>query len=652
MTVISLRIVGSENDASQRADGSVFTSTTAAVGVDSHATDPALRYHAGLRFGPVNEAQGATVDPLDLRVFLDSDKNDSPDLTIWAEAADNAADFATSTTVNGRTLGTATVTWDATDLAVGYQSIDVTSLAQEVVNRPGWVSGNYIVLVLKGSSATTRTFAFQGQDSGVGDDVAELQTSDFRFTDQFADEFDGAQPPTNQAYSRTVTDTVGADDAVIVTKTHARTLTDGVGAADTLTRTVTFTVTLVDSVGAVDVLTRTAETSRSVTDEVGAVDTVTTDLAVAHARTISDGVGAVDQVVTVVAVTHTRTITDDLGAVDTSSTATDSTRTLTDGVGVDSALAGRLETDDEVGITDTLVISVSSASAQSISITDTVGTSDVVALTGTYARALVDTVGASDVVVVTHVPGGGTGTTHTRTITDAVGGADDTNDTARELLEEIIDGVGLVAPFAASLIGEDRAGITDFLAITIFRAVGATHTVTITDGVGGADANDPQLSTLIDERTDPVGITAPVRLELTTDADTVGVTDLLIVTGGTRAAAHLRTLDDTVGADDTLVALRSNAITWVVTLTDDVGVDDVAVVRGVPHDSRYRAWLAPRALAAILAAQRRRANLAGQVDEDEVSVDEVPPVGTLAEQPRRAAMLTLRQRRVDLEAQS
>lgn len=117
-------------------------------------------YYLGLRFSlPID--QGEEIAAATLRVFIRFGADyDRPWHTIQAQASDNAPAFVGdpvggpySHDLSLRTLGAALVTWgDGTDLGLAdHDPVDIPigSLLQEVVNRPGWVSGNHVVLVIK-----------------------------------------------------------------------------------------------------------------------------------------------------------------------------------------------------------------------------------------------------------------------------------------------------------------------------------------------------------------------------------------------------------------------------------------------------------------------------------------------------------------------
>jgi hypothetical protein len=108
---------------------------------------------SGLRFKNITIPQGATIISANLRLRASANwSNATVNSRIAAWDADNApaaiaseADYATKWAA--RT--TARVDWDniaAWTFNLGYDSPDIASVIQEIVDRPGWSSGNNIII--------------------------------------------------------------------------------------------------------------------------------------------------------------------------------------------------------------------------------------------------------------------------------------------------------------------------------------------------------------------------------------------------------------------------------------------------------------------------------------------------------------------------
>jgi len=104
--------------------------------------------------------------------------HDSPGHTWYAQAADSAAAFTTTTSdISSRTRTTASVADSATDIGnTTYRSVDVSSLISEVVGRSGWASGNNIALIADGGSGDLWIRSYDG-GTGVWYVVIEYTSS-------------------------------------------------------------------------------------------------------------------------------------------------------------------------------------------------------------------------------------------------------------------------------------------------------------------------------------------------------------------------------------------------------------------------------------------------------------------------------------------
>lgn len=145
------QVAASTDDARSIAGGGSYTTTATSqfLGKYSDGND----YWNGFRWLNVAIPQGMTISSATLDLYSSQQTGGTTAKTIWhAEAADNPATFSTSRKPNGLTLTTAS---DAADLLIsnftglgfGVQPFNVTNSVQEIINRPGWVSGNALVLI-------------------------------------------------------------------------------------------------------------------------------------------------------------------------------------------------------------------------------------------------------------------------------------------------------------------------------------------------------------------------------------------------------------------------------------------------------------------------------------------------------------------------
>ena len=81
-------------------------------------------------------------------------------LTFYAQDIDDAPTFTTATNnITNRTKTTASVDWNVPAWTIGntYQTVDLTSIIQAVINRDGWTSDNNLVIIVTGSTSERRS---------------------------------------------------------------------------------------------------------------------------------------------------------------------------------------------------------------------------------------------------------------------------------------------------------------------------------------------------------------------------------------------------------------------------------------------------------------------------------------------------------------
>jgi hypothetical protein len=107
------------------------------------------KYGGGVRFPNVIVPQGATILKAELRLTAHADVGTGAnvDTKVYAEDADDAAQFSNVTDYDARTP-TAKVDWDdiASWSALQVYARDITTSVQAVIDRIGWASGNALVV--------------------------------------------------------------------------------------------------------------------------------------------------------------------------------------------------------------------------------------------------------------------------------------------------------------------------------------------------------------------------------------------------------------------------------------------------------------------------------------------------------------------------
>ncbi|MBX7168041.1 MAG: LamG domain-containing protein [Pirellulales bacterium] len=161
-TTVSTRVKASADDAGQDGSGNVVL-TNGSISLSSGTW-------CGVRFQNLAIPQGAYIISATLTVVAaNSTSGANPATVIYGEDEDNATAFAaTANNISGRTKTSATASWKITNWTAGtsYQAPDVRALVQEIVNRPGWASGNSLAILLNATSGASRpAVAYDGSSS-------------------------------------------------------------------------------------------------------------------------------------------------------------------------------------------------------------------------------------------------------------------------------------------------------------------------------------------------------------------------------------------------------------------------------------------------------------------------------------------------------
>jgi formylglycine-generating enzyme required for sulfatase activity len=149
-------VVASGND-----DGQEKSST--GVNLDRSTMTVGWGYLNGFRFTNVKIPKGATILSAKLSTAAEAtDRYKTLSLTYWGENCDSASPFGTSGTAkpSARIKTSASVTYANipawTTANAYYDSADLKAIIQQIVNRPGWTSGNALVILQEGTSTSGR----------------------------------------------------------------------------------------------------------------------------------------------------------------------------------------------------------------------------------------------------------------------------------------------------------------------------------------------------------------------------------------------------------------------------------------------------------------------------------------------------------------
>ena len=165
---LDVRVTAGSDDAEQRASGGVnLTSSDLELVFDSS------NQTVGMRFQSVAIPQGAEIVNAYIQFQANEVSSEATSLTIAGEDNDQTVTFVpVSGNISSRPRTAAAVLWApvgwTTKGAAGLdqRTSDISSVIQEIVNRPGWSSGNSLVLIITGTGKRVAE-AYEGQSAGA-----------------------------------------------------------------------------------------------------------------------------------------------------------------------------------------------------------------------------------------------------------------------------------------------------------------------------------------------------------------------------------------------------------------------------------------------------------------------------------------------------
>ena len=172
MTTITEVIAASSDDGFVREEhyygsfsSSAFTSTNdeMKVGYEDDSMGLEKYFWSFLRFTTIDIAQGATISSAKIQMKYSGFESNSvgESVSISAEDVDDASAPTNGSEVIDATLTSASVSWTIPSMSSGtyYDSSDITTVIQEIVNRPSWAANNDINIILHNSSTGGNWYA-------------------------------------------------------------------------------------------------------------------------------------------------------------------------------------------------------------------------------------------------------------------------------------------------------------------------------------------------------------------------------------------------------------------------------------------------------------------------------------------------------------
>ncbi len=156
-----VRVNTGADDAEESAAGQMYLDSSDLELVFDYYNGPGNQT-VGLRFTGVDVPKGAQITSAWVRFQVDETTSDAASLSIRAQDVDDAPAFSMTTgDLSDRAVTGAQASWSPAAWSVvgqsgpAQQTPDLSATLQEVVDRPGWSSGNALVLLLTGSGRRT-----------------------------------------------------------------------------------------------------------------------------------------------------------------------------------------------------------------------------------------------------------------------------------------------------------------------------------------------------------------------------------------------------------------------------------------------------------------------------------------------------------------
>src|SRR3989344_8077489 len=162
----TLQVANNADDANE--DGSSFFLNESNMWMGTGST-PAKSY-AGFRFSTVQIPQGAVIQSARLQVKSAQNQWIGMEFLMFGEAANNSMVFSASSRMSSRSLTGSFVShysssnWTAN---TWYTLEDIKTTVQEIVNRPGWATGNNLSIILKGTGGPWGRKFVKSRNSGA-----------------------------------------------------------------------------------------------------------------------------------------------------------------------------------------------------------------------------------------------------------------------------------------------------------------------------------------------------------------------------------------------------------------------------------------------------------------------------------------------------
>jgi VCBS repeat-containing protein len=168
MPVLEVRVAASSDDAEEAASGGMNLGSS-----DLELVFDGSNQTVGMRFNGIDIPQGSTITRAYMQFQVDETDSEATDLIIEGEASDNATTCVSSSgNISSRPRTTASAAWSPSpwttigEAGFDQQTPDIAAVIQEIVDRPGWASGNSLVIIITGTGQRTAE-SYNGDQAGA-----------------------------------------------------------------------------------------------------------------------------------------------------------------------------------------------------------------------------------------------------------------------------------------------------------------------------------------------------------------------------------------------------------------------------------------------------------------------------------------------------
>ena len=228
--VLDIPISASSDDAEQTGTAMNLTAASLALGQNV----------AGLRFGNVTIPPGAPITAAYVNFIASANDIQSTDVTIIGQASDSSPTFTSAASdITSRPLTVASAAWlsvPSWSTGGSNNSPSLIAIVQEIVDRPGWTSGNAMVLIITGNGRR-RADSFDGNPANAAILHIEYASPGVTLTESAGSTNINETGPTSDSYTAVLDTQPTADVTLTITPDAQADL--GAGAATPVALTFT-----------------------------------------------------------------------------------------------------------------------------------------------------------------------------------------------------------------------------------------------------------------------------------------------------------------------------------------------------------------------------------------------------------------------------